>query len=289
MIFKLSFLFIFLYSLNHTANHTINESELIGVWEVQSVSRMDNSPVNKVNKDFYQSALFNFKPDSRYLFRPGENANLQTKRVPSSYNNWLLKQGKLKIGNILNGYASNRIVIESENEKVIFKISDFKLEVKKISSQEITETKRSDFINNWLSYLIATKDESFNRTIDESNTYMIEEVDQLPIFKGCDDNSNKDQQIQCLSYYLADYINMNLNISKIARKSNVSGKVVRFEINFIIDSEGELSNIYLKGATETAIVETFKILRKIKQAKPALINSKPVNLAVRLPISFKSM
>lgn len=271
-----------------SASNPVNDNDLMGVWEVRSVSLIDSNSNSRsgIPKEHYESAQFHFKGNSRYSFSYGPNTPEQIKASIKSYNNWMLKGETIKIGHILNGYAFKHIKIEVEDDQVYFLTSNFKLKVEKISKEEPFESERSDFVNIWLKYLMVSDNGNLNRSIDESNTYTIDEVDQLPLYKRCKSKWEKDKQMQCLSEYLSKFLYENLNTRKIAKESDRFGEVVRFEVCFIIDTEGNPANIHVLGGTNFAIKEVLKTIEKLKEAQPAVIDYKAVNIVINLPVRF---
>lgn len=288
MFFKLILFFLCIPSISISAKTELSAKDLMGVWKVQSVSLIDSnlSSRSTITKEYYESAEFHLKGNSMYAFNYGSNTPDQIKRTNKSYNNWIFSDQTIKIGHILNGYASKRIKVKIEENLVYFLISNFKLEVKRISKEEPEETKRSNFVNAWLKFLTVSDDGHLNRSIDESNTYTIYEIDRLPLYKGCKSKWDKEKQIQCLSLHLSNFINTSLDTRKIAKESNLLGEVVKFEVNFVLDKNGKPANIHVLGGTDFAIKEVLKTIEKLKDAKPAVKDSEAVNVAINLPVSF---
>ena len=81
------------------------------------------------------------------------------------------------------------------------------------------------------------------------------------------------------------YLSANLKYPEIARKNNITGRVI---MSFIVEKDGSLSDIkVLRGIGGGADEEAVRILKASPNWKPGLLNGNPVRVAYTMPIFFQ--
>jgi len=111
---------------------------------------------------------------------------------------------------------------------------------------------------------------------------IFDQVDQLPLFGGCED-------LACSNQKLIAYIVDRMTYPKEAHEQGLEGKVF---VQFVVNEDGSVSDIEVKrslggGATEEAVsvVESFN--EGDKKWSPGVNNGQEVAVRYTLPFSFK--
>ena len=114
-----------------------------------------------------------------------------------------------------------------------------------------------------------------------------ENVDEMPRFKDCVDTAKEDA-IACFNQQLNSHIKKNFAYPEQAAAENIQGRVA---IQFIIDTEGNVTNVKAKGPQYAELLEeeAIRIIQALPQFVPATLNGKRVNVKYGLPITFKLM
>lgn len=82
-----------------------------------------------------------------------------------------------------------------------------------------------------------------------------------------------------------EYIKSNLKYPKEAKENGVEGRVL---LNFIIESDGSISDVILqKGIGYGCDEEAIRLIEQSSPWIPGKINDKPVRVQFILPIPFK--
>ncbi len=106
-------------------------------------------------------------------------------------------------------------------------------------------------------------------------------ADKGPIFPGCE---NDEHQKTCFVQKIQEHVIANFTYPKEAQKEGVEGKVNLF---FVINREGEITNLKAEGADEILMNEAKRIVNTIPKMKPGTHDGGPVEIGFSLPITFK--
>ncbi|MEL6918585.1 MAG: energy transducer TonB [Bacteroidota bacterium] len=110
-------------------------------------------------------------------------------------------------------------------------------------------------------------------------------IEEVPVFKGCEDvKLVKGDMRKCFQQKMVDHIKVNFRYPKKAIKQNITGRV---HARFIIDKNGEVTNISTIGPHPLLEKETKRIMEKIPQMRPGLQKGKPVRVPFSIPLTFK--
>ncbi|NHN26588.1 TonB family protein [Flavobacterium jejuense] len=114
-----------------------------------------------------------------------------------------------------------------------------------------------------------------------------ENVDETPRFKDCEDVADE-ETLACFNEQLNLHIKKNFAYPEVAAEENIQGRVA---IQFIIDEEGNVTNVMAKGPKNGKLLEeeAIRIVEALPQFIPAKLNGKCVNVKYGLPITFKLM
>ena len=84
----------------------------------------------------------------------------------------------------------------------------------------------------------------------------------------------------------ARYLTANLKYPELARKNNITGRVI---LEFIVEKDGALSNIkVLRGIGGGADEEAVRVLNAAPNWKPGILNGRPVRVKYTMPIFFQT-
>ncbi len=117
--------------------------------------------------------------------------------------------------------------------------------------------------------------------IKYQNALSIAEVAKAPIFPGCEDASDFKA---CLQEKIQRHISKNFRYPEEARKKGMQGRV---SIIFLIDEDGNITNISKRGPDKSLEEEADRIISKLPKMKPGKHEGQEVKVSYSIPITFK--
>ena len=110
-------------------------------------------------------------------------------------------------------------------------------------------------------------------------------VDEIPRFKGCE-KASIEENLTCFNEQMNLHIKKNFTYPEIAAERNIQGRV---SVQFTIDKEGNVTDIWTKGPINGQLLEeeAIRIVQALPQFIPAKLKGKSVNVKYGLPITFK--
>lgn len=115
-------------------------------------------------------------------------------------------------------------------------------------------------------------------------TFNITEVDKIALFPECE-NLDMDQAKSCFATELSKIVSKNFNL-KLSEELGLKGSV-RIITKFIINEEGEITEIKVRAPHERLVAEAERVLNLVPKLKPATKDNKPVKINYVLPIKFE--
>jgi len=106
-------------------------------------------------------------------------------------------------------------------------------------------------------------------------------IDEVPVFPGCEDAVDKKA---CFQEKIQAHIRKNFHYPEEAQELGIQGRVSSI---FIIDTEGNIVDIRMKGPHELLENETSRILAKLPQMQPGKHEGKAVKVPFSIPITFR--
>lgn len=165
---------------------------------------------------------------------------------------------------------SNRVKIVVSAKKRAHSLSSFK------NTAKLSELKRNTDL--------VSKLEIRNR---ESliNKLPFNAVEVKPLFKDCASTYGK-QQTKCFDEQLAKHIQKNLKYPQRALWHRMEGRVL---VQFIIDKEGNVANIQVKGPENSYLLEkeAKRVISKLPKFIPGKVDGKNIHVNKGVPITFK--
>jgi len=146
-----------------------------------------------------------------------------------------------------------------------------------------------------LVYVSCSNDQSTNqkeeqvietKTMDNAKVYGISEVDQLPIFEGCEALMDLEAQKKCFSEKVSKHLLKNFN-TKIAENKGLTEDVYKVVVMFKITSKGDVEIIKARAPHEDIESEAIRVINDLPKLIPATLNGQPVSVNYALPIKFK--
>jgi protein TonB len=153
------------------------------------------------------------------------------------------------------------------------------IEDKKIETTEVDENKPV-VVNTASSYGEegGTADE-----IDEEVPFAV--IEDIPVFPGCEGVA-KNKRLECFMEQMAKHITKNQQYPERAMEDGIQGRV---SVLFVIDKDGGISNVQVRGPKGGELLEkeAKRVIEKLPKFKPGMQRGKPVKVKYSQPITFK--
>ncbi|MFK7782660.1 energy transducer TonB [Psychroserpens sp.] len=112
-------------------------------------------------------------------------------------------------------------------------------------------------------------------------------VDKIPVYNGCDENSSKNVLTHCINKKISQLISENFNLN-LASTLKLSPGKKRITLQFKISKTGNLIDINARGPHPELEKEAKRVIRLVpKFLKPGYFEDKPVDVSFSMPIVFK--
>ncbi len=108
-------------------------------------------------------------------------------------------------------------------------------------------------------------------------------IEDVPIFPGCEQVS-KDERRNCFQSQIDKHILRNFRYPEIAQEMGIQGRVF---VNFIIDKDGSITNIRMRGPDKNLEKEAERIISKLPKMTPGKQRGRPVRVPFSIPITFR--
>lgn len=106
-------------------------------------------------------------------------------------------------------------------------------------------------------------------------------VEEVPVFPGCEDAADPRA---CFQEKIQRHISKNFRYPEGAQEKGIQGRV---SIMFVIDTEGNITNIAKRGPDKSLEDEAVRIISKLPRMKPGNQDGENVNVPFSVPITFK--
>ena len=117
--------------------------------------------------------------------------------------------------------------------------------------------------------------------IDEPDEFSFMVIEDVPVFPGCEDEKDKRA---CFQKMMNKHIAKNFRYPEIAQEMGIQGRV---NIMFVIQKDGSINNIQLRGPDKSLEAEAKRIIDKLPKMQPGKQRGTPVKVPFSLPINFK--
>jgi protein TonB len=114
-------------------------------------------------------------------------------------------------------------------------------------------------------------------------------VEQMPMFPGCEGESDIAVRKQCSDQKMLEFIYKNIKYPQVAKDNNVEGTVV---LKFVVDEKGKVGNIHiLKDIGANCGHEAERVVKLMNEQnktwEPGKQRGRPVKVWFMLPVKFK--
>lgn len=106
-------------------------------------------------------------------------------------------------------------------------------------------------------------------------------VDEVPVFPGCENASDKRA---CFQESIYKHISKNFRYPQEAQDKGIQGKV---NLMFVIDERGNIGNLKMRGPSEILEEEASRIISLLPKMKAGKQRGKNVRVPYSIPITFK--
>lgn len=117
--------------------------------------------------------------------------------------------------------------------------------------------------------------------IDEDVTVPFSVIEDVPVFPGCEGEKNKRA---CFQKMMSKHISKNFRYPEIAQEMGIQGRV---NIMFVIQKDGSIGDIQLRGPDKNLEIEAKRIINKLPKMIPGKQRGSPVKVPFSIPINFK--
>ena len=106
-------------------------------------------------------------------------------------------------------------------------------------------------------------------------------IEEVPIFPGCE---NAEDQRACFNEKIQKHISKNFNYPQEAQNKGIEGRV---SVMFLIQKDGTIGNIKMRGPDKLLENEVERIIKKLPVMQPGKQDGKLVAVPFSIPINFK--
>ena len=106
-------------------------------------------------------------------------------------------------------------------------------------------------------------------------------IEDVPVFPGCEKSSNKKA---CFQEMMQKHIRKNFRYPEIAQEMGVQGRV---NVIFVIQKDGSIGNIRMRGPDKNLEKEALRIIQKLPKMTPGKQRGRAVKVPFSIPITFK--
>lgn len=106
-------------------------------------------------------------------------------------------------------------------------------------------------------------------------------IEDVPIFPGCENEKDKRA---CFNSMIQKHIGKNFRYPEIAQEMGVQGRV---SVMFVIQKDGSIGNIRMRGPDKNLEAEAARIIGKLPKMTPGKQRGRAVRVPFSIPINFK--
>ncbi|MDX1364270.1 energy transducer TonB [Arenibacter latericius] len=106
-------------------------------------------------------------------------------------------------------------------------------------------------------------------------------IEDVPIFPGCENEKDKRA---CFNSMMQKHISKNFRYPEIAQEMGVQGRV---NIMFVIQKDGSIGNVRMRGPDKNLEAEAARIIEKLPKMIPGKQRGRAVRVPFSIPITFK--
>ena len=108
-------------------------------------------------------------------------------------------------------------------------------------------------------------------------------IEDAPIYPGCEKVANAKRKT-CFQEKINKHIKKTFRYPEIAQEMGIQGKVLT---TFIIDKEGNITNIRMRAPDKSLEKEAHRIISSLPRMTPGKQRGRPVRVPFSIPITFR--
>ena len=108
-------------------------------------------------------------------------------------------------------------------------------------------------------------------------------IEDVPIYPGCE-RVSKSKRRDCFQEQINKHIRKNFRYPEIAQEMGIQGRVY---INFVIDKDGSITSIRMRGPDKNLEKEAQRIISKLPRMTPGKQRGRAVRVPFSIPITFR--
>lgn len=109
-------------------------------------------------------------------------------------------------------------------------------------------------------------------------------IENVPVFPGCEGTTDNEAQKECFQMKVTEHVRKNFTYPEAAVDLNIQGRVY---VQFIIDTQGHITNITSRGPHAYLEKEAQRIISILPAMTPGKQRGKAVKVPYSMPITFK--
>lgn len=111
-------------------------------------------------------------------------------------------------------------------------------------------------------------------------------IEHPPVYPGCEHFEGDSKMLRnCMSIKISAFVTMKIKTR--VMRNLIHGKTYKIYVNFTIDEEGEVTDVSAKGPTPEMEKEAVRVVKKLPDMKPGIMDGEPVRVKYSLPIHIK--
>ena len=125
----------------------------------------------------------------------------------------------------------------------------------------------------------------FNNSQNELANVPFAVIEQVPVYPGCENLGNNEEQKKCMSQKIQDHVIANFN-SDMGKDVGLTG-VNRVVVQFKIDKNGEIVDVNARAPHPKLVEEAKRVVSSLPKMIPGQQKGKNVGVMYSLPIVFE--
>lgn len=121
--------------------------------------------------------------------------------------------------------------------------------------------------------------------VEEEITVPFAVIEDVPVFPGCE-NVAKEEKRACFEQKIQEHVRKNFKYPQISVEMGMQGKVY---VQFIINVDGNITNIKTRGPDKLLESEAKRIIATLPQMTPGKQRGMAVKVPFSIPVTFKLM
>ena len=110
-------------------------------------------------------------------------------------------------------------------------------------------------------------------------------IDEVPVFPGCENESDEEAKKKCMSSGIANFVNSNFKVKEMREFAEVG--MNRVIVQFKIDATGQVVNAEARARSPELEAEAIRVVNALPKMEPGKQRGKEVGVMYSLPIVFQ--